>query len=89
MNQGAVGIVETKGFVGMIEAVDAMLKSANISILKQEKIGAGLVAICIQGDIGSVRVATDAGVKAASKAGGDVRATVIANPNPGLSGLLT
>ncbi len=89
MNQGAIGIVETKGFVRMIEAVDTMLKSANISILKQEKIGGGLMAICIQGDVGSVRVATDAGVNAASKAGGDVRATVIANPSPGLLNLLT
>lgn len=87
MKQGAIGIVEINGFVSVIEAVDAMLKAADISILKLEKIGAGKIAICIQGDIGSVRVATDAGVNAATKSKEDVKASVIANPNRGLSSL--
>jgi ethanolamine utilization protein EutM len=88
VNRGALGIIEARGFVGIVEGVDAMLKAAQVSIVGYEKIGAGILAVCIQGDVGAVRVAVDAGANAASKAGGDVRAVVIANPNPGLSALL-
>ena len=87
--KGAIGIIETKGFVGIVEAADAMLKSANVTIVKQERIGAGLVAIVIEGDIGSVRVAADAGVAKASEGGKEVRATVIANPHNDLSEILS
>lgn len=87
--KGAIGVLETRGFVGLVEAVDTMLKASNVNVLGQERVGAGLVSIIIHGDIGSVRVATDAGVEAAKKAGGsDVRATIIANPSQGLLALL-
>jgi ethanolamine utilization protein EutM len=86
--KGAIGIVETRGFASLVEAMDAMLKASNVTIIGQERIGAGIVAVCIQGEIGSVRVATDAGVEAASKTGGsEVRTTLIANPHRGLASL--
>jgi ethanolamine utilization protein EutM len=88
--KGAIGVLETRGFVGMVEAVDTMLKASNVNVLGQVRVGAGLVSIIIHGDIGAVRVATDAGAEAAKKGGGsDVRATIIANPTQGLFALLT
>ena len=70
MALGALGLVETKGFVGLVEATDAMLKAANVRLVRYEKIGAGLLTICIQGDVGAVRVAVDAGMAAAGRVGG-------------------
>jgi len=88
--KGAIGVLETRGFVGMVEAADTMLKASNVTVLTQERIGAGLVSIIIHGDIGAVRVAIDSGAEAAKKAGdSDVRATIIANPTQGLLDLLT
>lgn len=87
--KGAIGVLETKGFVSLVETVDAMLKASNVNILGQQKVGAGLVSICIHGDIGAVRVAIDAGVEAAKKArGSDLQVTIIANPAPELLNLL-
>lgn len=88
MALGALGLVETKGFVGLVEATDAMLKAANVRLVRYEKIGAGLLTICIQGDVGAVRVAVDAGMAAAGRVGGEPRATVLANPSPDLVALL-
>lgn len=88
--KGAIGVLETRGFVGMVNAVDTMLKASNVKVLGQVRVGAGLVSIIIHGDVGAVRVATDAGVEAAKKTGGsDVWATIIANPTQGLFELLT
>ena len=83
MNQ-AIGLIETKGLIAQIEAADSMLKSANVSLVKQIQIGGAFVTTIISGDVGSVRAAVDAGAAAASKVGELVSAHVIARPEPGL-----
>ena len=60
MQQEALGMVETKGLVGAIEAADAMVKSANVSLVGYEKIGSGLVTVMVRGDVGAVKAAVDA-----------------------------
>ena len=67
--QEALGMVETKGYVGAVEAADAMVKSANVSLVGSEKIGAGLVTVLVRGDVGAVKAATDAGASAAERVG--------------------
>jgi len=62
--QEALGLVETKGFVGAVEAADAMVKSANVQLIGSEKIGAGFVTVMVRGDVGAVKAATDAGAAA-------------------------
>ena len=76
----AIGLIETKGLVAHIEAADAMLKSASVSLVKQVQIGGGFVTTIIEGDVGSVRAAVDAGAQAASQVGELVAAHVIARP---------
>ncbi|PXD14175.1 ethanolamine utilization protein EutM [Listeria monocytogenes] len=61
----ALGMIETKGLVGAIEAADAMVKAANVSLVGYEKIGSGLVTVMVRGDVGAVKAATDAGAAAA------------------------
>ena len=63
----ALGLIETKGFVGAVEAADAMTKSANVSLVGTEKIGAGFVTVLVRGDVGAVKAAVDAGAAAASR----------------------
>ena len=65
MTQEALGMVETKGLVGAIEAADAMLKAANVELVGNEKIGSGLVTVMVRGDVGAVKAAVDAGAAAA------------------------
>ncbi|MDU2776538.1 MAG: propanediol utilization microcompartment protein PduJ, partial [Klebsiella grimontii] len=65
----ALGLVETKGLVGAIEAADAMVKSANVQLVGYEKIGSGLVTVMVRGDVGAVKAAVDAGSAAASVVG--------------------
>lgn len=67
--QEALGLVETKGFVGAVEAADAMVKSANVKLIGKEQIGAGYVTVMVRGDVGAVKAATDAGAAAAGKVG--------------------
>lgn len=76
----ALGLVETRGLVGMIEASDAMLKTANVVMVGWEKIDAGLVTAIVRGDVGSVKAATDAGAAAARRVGELVAVHVIPNP---------
>jgi len=76
----AIGMIETKGLVAQIQASDAMLKSANVSLVKQVQIGGGLVTTVIKGDVGSVRAAVDAGATAASQSGELVSAHLIPRP---------
>lgn len=76
----ALGMIETKGYVGSVEAADAMAKAADVEILKQVQIGAGFLTILIQGDVGSVKSAVDAGAEAASRVGELFSAHVIARP---------
>ncbi len=81
MNSEALGMVETKGLVGSIEAADAMTKSANVTLVGYEKIGSGLVTTMVRGDVGAVKAATDAGAVAAEKVGTVVSVHVIPRPH--------
>lgn len=87
MNQ-ALGLIETKGLVGAIEAADAMTKSANVTLVGQEKIGSGLVTIMVRGDVGAVKAAVDAGAAAASRVGELVSQHVIPRPHADVEKLL-
>lgn len=80
----ALGLLETKGLVAQIEAADAMLKAANVTLVKQIQIGGAYVTTVIRGDVGSVRAAVDAGSAAASRVGELVSAHVIARPEKSL-----
>lgn len=77
----ALGMIETKGLVGMIEAADAMVKSARVGIQRYEKIGGGYVTVLVRGDVGAVRAAVEAGSEAAQKVGELVSSHVIPNPH--------
>ena len=83
MNE-AIGLIETKGLVAQIEAADAMLKAAHVSLVKQIQIGGAYVTTVIRGDVGSVRAAVDAGAAAAAQVGEVVSAHLIPRPEPGL-----
>ena len=80
MNGDAIGFVETKGLIAQIEAADAMLKAANVELVKQIQIGGAYVTTAVRGDVGSVRAAVDAGAEAASRVGELVTAHVIPRP---------
>lgn len=83
----AIGMIETKGFVGLVEASDAMCKAASVEILKRIDIGGGFVTTIVSGDVGSVKAAVEAGSAAASKVGELVSAHVIPAPHDGLKGV--
>jgi len=83
----ALGMIETKGYVGSVEASDAMVKAANVSLIKTIPIGGGLITVLAQGDVGSVKAAVDAGAAAASQVGSIVSVQVIPRPHEGLAGL--
>ena len=84
----ALGMIETKGLVCMIEAVDAMLKSANVQIVGWDKVGSGLVTSFVVGDVAAVKAAVDAGASAASKIGEVVSVQVIPRPHEELASVL-
>ncbi|HEY1922371.1 MAG TPA: BMC domain-containing protein [Tepidisphaeraceae bacterium] len=77
----AIGLIETKGIVAAVEALDAALKSASVQFVEQHKVGSGLVAITIRGDVAAVRAAVDAGAEAGGKVGEVVSVHVIARPH--------
>jgi ethanolamine utilization protein EutM len=81
MPQEALGMVETKGLVAMIEAADAMVKAANVTLIGYEKIGAGFVTAIVRGDVAAVKAATDAGAAAARRVGELVSVHVIPRPH--------
>lgn len=81
MTNEALGMIETKGLVGSIEAADAMVKSANVVLTGYEKIGSGLVTVFVRGDVGAVKAAVDAGAAAADKVGQVVSVHVIPRPH--------
>jgi ethanolamine utilization protein EutM len=81
----AIGLIETRGLVGLVEATDAMAKAANVDIVKRVDIGGGLVTSIVSGDVGSVRAAVEAGGNAASQVGELVSTHVIPRPAEGLS----
>jgi ethanolamine utilization protein EutM len=80
-NGDALGLIETKGLVGMIEATDAMLKAANVSLVGRVGIGAAYITTMVRGDVGSVRAAVESGAEAASRVGELVSAHVIPRPD--------
>jgi microcompartment protein CcmL/EutN len=80
----ALGLVETKGLVGLIEASDAMCKAANVQLVRTVQIGGGYVTTIVRGDTGSVRAAVDAGAEAAKAVGELVASHVIPRPHEGL-----
>ena len=77
----ALGMIETKGLVGAIEAADAMVKAANVTLVKYEKVGGGLVTVMVRGDVGAVKAAVEAGGAAAAKIGELVSVHVIPRPH--------
>ena len=77
----ALGMIETRGFVAMVEASDAMVKAANVRLVGYEKIGGGYVTAIVRGDVAAVKAATDAGAAAASKIGELVSVHVIPRPH--------
>ena len=80
----ALGMIETRGLIGMIEATDAMLKTANVVLVSWQKVDAGLVTALVRGDVGSVKAATDAGAAAARRVGELIGVHVIPRPADGL-----
>lgn len=81
----AIGMIETKGFTGSVEATDAMVKAANVSVARTIPIGGGLITVLVRGDVASVKAAVDAGGKAAAKVGELVSSHVIARPHEDLA----
>ncbi len=88
MRGEALGMVETKGLVGAIEAADAMVKAANVNLVGYEKIGSGLVTVMVRGDVGAVKAATDSGALAAQKVGELVSVHVIPRPHTDIEKIL-
>ncbi|MCC7495133.1 MAG: BMC domain-containing protein [Fimbriimonadaceae bacterium] len=84
----ALGMIETKGLVGAIEAADAMVKAANVDLVGKEQIGGGYVTVLVRGDVGAVKAATDAGAAAARKVGELISVHVIARPHEELTKIL-
>lgn len=84
----ALGMIETKGLVSLIEAADAMLKSANVTMKGWEKVGSGLVTVFVTGDVAAVKAAVDAGATAASRIGEVVSVQVIPRPHEDLGTVL-
>ena len=84
----AIGMIETKGLVGAIEAADAMTKSANVELIGYEKIGSGLVTVMVRGDVGAVKASVDAGAVAAEKVGEIVSKHVIPRPHTDVERIL-
>ena len=80
MNE-SIGMVETKGYVGSVEASDAMVKAANVSLVRQVQSGGGFVTVVCKGDVGSVKAAVDAGAEAAKRVGELVCSHIIARPH--------
>ena len=87
-NTNALGMVETKGLVGAIEAADAMVKAANVQLVGKEQVGGGLVTVMVRGDVGAVKAATDAGAAAAEKVGELISVHVIPRPHAEVDNIL-
>jgi ethanolamine utilization protein EutM len=84
----ALGMIETRGLVGAIEAADAMVKAANVTLIGKEQVGGGYVTVLVRGDVGAVKASTDAGAEAAAKVGELVSTHVIPRPHEDVEGLL-
>jgi ethanolamine utilization protein EutM len=88
MEKLALGMVETRGLVGAIEAADAMVKAANVKLVGKEKVGSGLVTVMVRGDVGAVKAAVDAGAAAAKRVGELMSVHVIPSPHGDVEGIL-
>ncbi|WP_125587886.1 BMC domain-containing protein [Companilactobacillus jidongensis] len=88
MKFDALGMVETKGLVGSIEAADAMVKAANVSLIGKELVGGGIVTVMVRGDVGAVKAATDAGAAAAERVGEVLSVHVIPRPHSEVESIL-
>lgn len=86
--ENALGMIETRGLVGSIEAADAMVKAANVKLIGKEKVGGGLVTVLVRGDVGAVRAATDAGAAAARRVGELLSVHVIPRPDDQIESIL-
>jgi len=84
----ALGLIETRGYVGAVEAADTMVKAANVQLIGFEKIGAGLVSVLVRGDVGAVRAAVDAGAAAARRVGEVISVHVIPRPESDVERLI-
>jgi ethanolamine utilization protein EutM len=80
----SIGMVETRGYIGSVEASDAMVKAASVTLVRQIQIGGGLVTVVVKGDVGSVKAAVEAGAEAAKSVGELVSSHVIPRPHPDL-----
>ncbi|MFQ5703885.1 MAG: BMC domain-containing protein [Gemmatimonadales bacterium] len=87
-SENALGLIETRGLVGSIEAADAMVKAAPVSLLGKEKVGGGYVTVMVRGDVGAVKAATDAGAAAAERVGELVSVHVIPRPHQEIEHIL-
>ena len=81
MAQEALGMIETRGYVGAVEAADAMVKAANVELVGKVQVGGGLVTVIVRGDVGAVKAATDAGAASAEKVGELLSVHVIPRPH--------
>ena len=81
MKSDALGMIETKGLIGSIEAADAMVKAANVTLVGKERVGGGIVTVLVRGDVGAVKAATDAGAAAAQRVGELLSVHVITRPH--------
>ncbi len=88
MAQEALGMVETRGLTAAIEAADAMVKAANVTLIGTEKIGSGLVSVMVRGDVGAVKSATEVGAESAKRLGELVAVHVIPSPHPDVEKIL-
>jgi len=84
----ALGMIETKGLVASIEAADAMVKAANVTLIGKEHVGGGLVCVMVRGDVGAVKAATDAGAAAAARVGELISVHVIPRPHADIEKIL-
>ena len=84
----ALGMIETKGLVAAIEAADAMVKAANVTLIGKEHVGGGLVTVLVRGDVGAVKAATDAGAAAAERVGELISVHVIPRPHNEIEAIL-
>jgi microcompartment protein CcmL/EutN len=84
----AIGLIETRGLVGSVEAADAMVKAANVTLVGQERIGGGLVTVIVKGDVGAVKAAVDAGAAAAKRVGELLSVHVIPRPHADIDSIL-
>ena len=84
MAQQAIGIIETKGLIGAVEALDVALKAANVTYVKPDKVGSGMIAVTVEGDVAAVKAAVDAGADAARRVGEVLSVHVIARPHEGV-----